>query len=183
LPTTSTRSGAIDYTVAALQEELKRRHDSLNAELRFAREERRRIEGELQRLVESIAKGYGSSAIVAAINEREARLCAITDNLIEPGPGSLEEKLDELRTFALRRLTKLRNLLVAPGAIHEARALLAEQVGKLTLEPVTDGDNSIYRAHGKIDFFGEEAFTHVGGVGGPACAILPRAKFLIEFAA
>jgi hypothetical protein len=90
LPTTSTRSGAIDCTVAALQEELKRRHDSLNAELRFAREERRRIEGELQRLVESIAEGYGSSAIVAAINEREARLCAITDNLIEPGPGSLE---------------------------------------------------------------------------------------------
>jgi hypothetical protein len=160
------REEAIDYTVAALQEELKRRHESLNAELRFAREERKRIEGELQRLVQSIAEGHGSSAVMAAINEREARLRAIMDKLIEPGPGSLQEKLDELRTFALARLTKLRSLLVAPAAIHEARALLAEQVGKLTLERVTEGGNCTYRANGKIDFFGEEAFTRVGGAGG-----------------
>jgi site-specific DNA recombinase len=160
------REEAIDYTVVALQEELRRRHDSVDAEFRFAREERKRIEGELQRLVQSIAEGNGSSAIMAAINEREARLRAITDKVIEPGPGSLEEKLDELRTFALARLSKLRSLLAAPAAIREARALLAEQVGKLTLERVTDGDGSTYRANGKIDFFGEEALTHVGGAGG-----------------
>jgi hypothetical protein len=46
------REEVIDYTVAALQEELLRRHDSLDAELRVARDEKRRIEGEIQRLVE-----------------------------------------------------------------------------------------------------------------------------------
>ena len=70
---------------------------------------------------------------------------AITDKLIEPGPGSLQEKLDEFRTFALGRLTKLRRLLVAPEAIHEARALLAERVGKLTLERVTGGQQHLPR--------------------------------------
>lgn len=86
--------------------------------------------------------GNGSHAVVAAINEREARLRAITDKLIEPGEGSLQEKLDELRTFALERLTKLR----ARFCVHEARSLLAEQVGKLTLERVSDGSGSAYRA-------------------------------------
>jgi hypothetical protein len=40
--------------------------------------------------------------------------------VIEPGPESLEEKLDELGTCAVARLTSL--------AVHEARALLAEQI-------------------------------------------------------
>jgi hypothetical protein len=54
---------------------------------------------------------------------------AITDKLVEPGAGSLQEKLDELRTFAVERLTQLRGLLTNQSAIHEARALLAGQVG------------------------------------------------------
>ena len=59
--------------------------------------------------------------------------------MIEPGKGSLEEKLDELRTFAVARLTSLRELLAYPAAVHEARALLAEQIGKFTLEQVVEG--------------------------------------------
>jgi hypothetical protein len=44
---------------------------------------------------------------MAAITEREARIRGITNQAIEPGPESLEEKLDELRTFAVARLTSL----------------------------------------------------------------------------
>jgi site-specific DNA recombinase len=125
------REEAIDYVVLALQEELQQRHEAINADLKSMRDERQRIEGELRRLVESIALGNGSPAIMAAINDREARLRAITDKLIEPGPESFQQKLDELRAFALTKLAKLRALLSAPSAVHEARALLAEGIGKL----------------------------------------------------
>jgi len=136
--------------------------------LRELGEERHRIEGELKRLVETIATGTASPSIMSAIAEREARVRAITDKLVEPGPDTLQGKLEELRTFAVDRLTQLRGLLTDPAAIHEARALLAEQMGKVTLERVQEGGKIIFKANGEIDFFGEDAFTRVGGAGGPA---------------
>ncbi|HEY6264278.1 MAG TPA: hypothetical protein VIW93_05705, partial [Candidatus Acidoferrum sp.] len=63
----------------------------------------------------------------------------------------------------------LRKLLADPKAIYEARALLAEQIGKFTLERVSEGGNVSFKANGQIDFFGEEALTRVGGAGGPVC--------------
>ena len=73
---------------------------------------------ELKRLVDIIAVGNSSATVMAAINEREARLREITNQVIEPGPESLQEKLEELRTFAVLRLTRLRELLTNPTAIH-----------------------------------------------------------------
>jgi hypothetical protein len=58
--------------------------------------------------------------------QREARLRTITDKRSELAPGSLQKKLDELRTLAVSRLTRPRELLGHQSAIHEARALLAE---------------------------------------------------------
>ena len=52
--------------------------------------------------------------------------------------------------------------------MREARALLAEQVGKMTLERVADGDCGTCRAKGQIGFFGDDLFAHVGGAGGQA---------------
>src|SRR5690348_11806689 len=46
------------------------------------------------------------------------------------------------------------------------RALLAEQVWKFTLERVEENGKVTFKANGNIDFFGEEAFTRVGGAGG-----------------
>ena len=91
------------------------------------------------------------------------------ERLVEPGQDSLQEKLEGLRTLAVERLTQLRGLLTKPAAIYEARALLAEQLGKFTLERVQDGEIVTFRADGKIDFFGEDALTRVGGAGGLAC--------------
>ena len=61
-----------------------------------------------------IAVGNGSNSVMAAINDREAGLREILNQVIEPGPGSLQEKLEELRTFAVSRLTRLRELLGEP---------------------------------------------------------------------
>ena len=113
-----------------------------------------------------IAVGNGSPTIMAAIAEREARLRATTDQLQEPGPGSLQEELEELRTFAVARLTRLRELLTNPAAIHEARALMAEQIGKFTLRRVSEGGESTLRPDGQIDFWRERALTQPSGAGG-----------------
>ena len=152
--------------ICGLQEELGRRHNSLNSELKALVEEKRRIEFEVKRLVESIAVGNGSSAVMAAIVEREARIRAITDKLVEPGQGSFQEKLDELRSLAVSRLTRLRALLTNPTAIHEARALLAEQIGRFTLQRVPEEGKLSFTANGNIDFFGEKSITRVDGAGG-----------------
>jgi hypothetical protein len=104
---------------------------------------------------------------MAAINEREARLREITNQVIEPGPESLQEKLEELRTFAVLRLTHLRELLTNPAAIHEARALLADQIGKFKLERVNENGRISFKANGNIDFFWEEVLARGDGAGGP----------------
>ncbi len=160
------REDLIDYVIAGLQEEIRQRHSAFDSWLKALREEKQRIEVELKRLVEMIATGSGSQSVMAAITEREARLREITNQAIEAGPGSVQEKLAELRAFAISRLNRLRDVLADPKAIHEARALLAEQVGKFTLERVSEGGKISFKANGEIDFFGEEAFTQLSGAGG-----------------
>jgi len=120
------REEFIDYVICGLQDEIRQRNEAFESGLKALREEKHRIESELKRLVEMIAVGNGSPTIMGAITEREARLREITNQVIEPGAGSLQEKLQELKTFAISRLTRLRGLLANPLAIHEARALLAE---------------------------------------------------------
>ena len=105
------REEFVEYVICGLQEELRRRHENLEAGLERLRDEKRRIGVELKRLVDAIAASNISATVMAAINEREARLREITNQVIEPGPESLQEKLEELRTFAVLRLTRMRELL------------------------------------------------------------------------
>ena len=177
------RIGRNDYVISGLQEELRERHEAFESGLKELRNEKQRIEAELKRLVEMIAVGSGSPTVMAAITEREGRLRQITNQVIEPDHGSLQEKLDELRTFAVSRLTRLRELLANPAAIHEARALLAEQIGKFTLERISEGGKISFKANGQIDFFAEEALTRVGGAGGQNRSLQPQIEFRIEVAA
>jgi site-specific DNA recombinase len=160
------REEFVDYVIAGLQEEIRQRHSTFDSWLKSLREEKQRIEMELRRLVEMIATGSGSQSVMAAITEREARLREITNQAVEPGPGSVQEKLDELRAFAISRLDRLRDVLADPKAIHEARALLAERVGKFTLERISENGEVSFKANGEIDFFGEEAFAQLSGAGG-----------------
>lgn len=104
---------------------------------------------------------------MGAIGERERELRSITDKLLEPRPGSLRATLDELRTFAVSRLTNIRSLISHPESVDQARAACAEHFGAFTLEPVTQAGKTSYLAHGKVDFFGDEAMARTGGAGGP----------------
>src|SRR6516165_4264954 len=122
----------------------------------------------------TIAERAGLQRLVAAAEQKArafagVRLVAVSPCLVVSiltTPGSFQEKLDDLRDFAIARLNHLKELLTNPKAIHEARALLAEQVGKFTLERVEENGALSFKANGNIDFFGQEAFTRVGGAGG-----------------
>ena len=74
----------------------------------------------------------------------------------------------ELRTFAVSRLTRIRELISHPESIDLAREMLAEHFGTFTLEPTIQDGEPVYLAHGKVDFFGDEAMARTGGAGGPA---------------
>ena len=77
----------------------------------------------------------------------------------------------------MSRLTDLRRLLAKPENIREARALLAEQLGKITLVP----DEGKYLAQGSVDFFGDKGIR-VSGAEGPN-ATTRRVEFCISLAA
>ena len=79
----------------------------------------------------------------------------ITDKLLEPAPGSLRAKLEELREFAVSRLPKIRELLARPENVQDAHGELAECVGRLTLEATKENGKKRYLPHGKVDFFDE----------------------------
>jgi DNA invertase Pin-like site-specific DNA recombinase len=151
-------------------QELERKHEELHSELARLREEKQRHEAEIARLVEAIATGKGGSGLTEAIAEREKKIREIMNRLVEPGFNSLQEKLDELKTFAVSRLTHLRKLLSKPTNVHEAHSLLAERFGKFTLLPIEEAGNWSYTAKGSVDLFGE-GLVRVGGAGGPDCTV------------
>ena len=162
------RIEVIDYAVARMEEALRKGHEKLNDELERMRQRKLQLEAELARLVNAIAEGQPSQSFMTAIGEREREreLQAISNKLLEPGPGSLRATLDELRTFAVSRLTKIRDLISHPESIDLARAVLAEHFGTFTLEPTIQDGEPVYLAHGKVDFFGAEAMARTGGAGG-----------------
>ena len=144
---------------------LRKGHEKPNAELERMRQRKLQLEAELARLVNAIAEGQPAQSFMTAIGERERELQAITNKLLVPGPGSWSAMLDELRTFAVSRLTEICELNSDPESVGLARAVLAEHFGTFTLEPTIKDGEPVYLAHGKVDFFGEEARARTGGAG------------------
>lgn len=156
------REEAIDYAVARMKTELERRFNELDDTLSQMRERKQQLETEIARLIRAIADGSGSESIMAAIGERERELKAITDDFLERRPTSIQAKLGELRKFAVGEMSELRQLLSRPENLQEARALLAQQIGPITLIPTQEGE---YSARGSVDFFGDMGLR-VSGAGG-----------------
>jgi hypothetical protein len=120
---------------------------------------------------------------MSAIGEREEEPRAITDKLLELRPGSLREKLDELRTYALSELTRIRELPAHAENVEQVHEAIAERVGQFTLGATSENGKRMYLAHGKVDLLGGKELAHSGGAGGPACTVLPQANFFVDLAA
>jgi hypothetical protein len=160
------RTEAIDYIIAKMEDSLREHYQKLDSDLERLRQRRQQLEGEIGRLVQAIAEGQSSKSLMATITERETELKVITDKLLEPGPGSLRETLENLKTIALKRLAALRELISHPESIDQARVVLAEHFGSFKLEAVEEKGEWSYRARGKVDFFGDSALARTGGAEG-----------------
>ena len=90
---------------------MREQFEKIDVDLERMRQRKHQIELEIARLVQAIADGQGSQSLMAAIGEREKELRDITDRLLEPQPESVRAKLDELRAFAIERMTRIRELL------------------------------------------------------------------------
>ncbi len=120
--------------------------------------------------MEAIATGKGGSNLTEAIAEREKKVREITNRLVEPGPGSLREKLDELRTFAVSRLADLHRLLSKPTDVHIGCGLLAARSGNFTLSLIEDTGMWTHNATGSLERFGEKLLRMDGAGGGSSIA-------------
>src|SRR5437879_13797117 len=67
------REELFEYVIAGLEEEIRQRHSAFDSWLKSLREEKQRIEVDLNSLVEVIANGIGLQSVLAAIEERQAR--------------------------------------------------------------------------------------------------------------
>lgn len=149
------------------QSPLSAQFAGIDAALACLRQRKQALDSELKHLTDALVQGRQSQSIMAAVGERETELRSITDRLLEPRPRTLRVKLDELRTFAVSRLTKIRELLAHPEDVEKAHEAIAERVGQLTLEATNENGKRTYLAHGKVDFFGEEGLAHSGGAACP----------------
>ena len=63
--------------------------------------------------------------------KRENELNSITDRLLEPGPESLAERLENLRAIAMEHLAKLRKL-VPTRKVLSRRGLFSPSISELS---------------------------------------------------
>ena len=96
------------------------------------------MEGEIGRLVAAIAGGQPSKSLTTAIAERERELKAITDRLLEPGPGLLSETIATVLVSKSHFTSRLRHdfakwhtpvLLAELIVLAGAATLLVPQAG------------------------------------------------------
>jgi hypothetical protein len=92
----------IDFAVEKMEEALSAQFAGIDAELACLRQRKLALDSELKHLTDALAQGRQSQSIMAAIGDPEEELRSITDRLLEPRPGSLRAKLDELRTSRCR---------------------------------------------------------------------------------
>jgi hypothetical protein len=105
----------IDYTVARVEEALRKGHEKLNAELERMRQRKLQLEVQLVRLVNAIAWGQPSQSFMTAIGEPERELQAIANKLVEPFAKSSRSGKDGINTKkkALGRGATAQNVLCA----------------------------------------------------------------------
>ena len=73
---------------------------------------------------------------------------------------------EQLRDFALSKLSDLRILLGRSDNVPEFRNMLEKRVGMIEMEPTEDNGIACYLAKGRLDFLtGEEQTRWVGAAG------------------
>ena len=104
---------------------------------------------------------------------REREIGDIIARLLELRPDSLRVKLRDIRSFVVRHMRDLREIVNSDAA--KTRAIFAKHIERITLTPT--GEH--YLASGTWDLVGRGS---IDGAGGPACTTR-RIEFQVSLAA
>jgi site-specific DNA recombinase len=151
------REEVIEYTLERFEQELKRAFKKLDGEVELLRQRRAEIEKRLGNYMRAIGDGHYSTAVMAEVAACEKELAEISDRLLGRRADSVAQKMQDVRTFALSRLTDLRALLCSDALT--AKAAISEHVQSITLEP----DGPAYKVSGTWDLLGSGRMEGAGG--------------------
>jgi site-specific DNA recombinase len=151
------REEVVEYTLERFERELKRAFKKLDGEVELLRQRRAEIEKRLANYMRAIGVGHYSTTVMGEVATCEKELAEISDRLLGRRADSVAQKMQDVRTFALSRLTALRALLCSDALT--AKAVISEHVHSITLEP----DGRAYRVSGTWDLLGSGRMEGAGG--------------------
>jgi hypothetical protein len=139
---------------AELAAELKRRNsgeDEARSQKQALTEGKNKLEGELRNLVEEIASFGGNDTLRSAMRTKDARLKAVTDQLMRaarPAPMVSEAEVTQFLTSAL---TNLADILFGDPA--RSKQELLKRVSGLTLTPAEQDGEPAFAVTGDFTLF------------------------------
>jgi site-specific DNA recombinase len=154
---------AIEYAVEAVHRHFEKAERNMAHGARRAREDKRRVEAELNRLIAAVADAGHSTFLLDAIEKREKELLSINEELQFCGSKPLTLQPADVTKFVIDRMGALRQLLYTD--ITQARAELLTHVAEIRLIPERTAIRDCYVAVGEWNLLG-------------ACAEMERARSL-----
>jgi site-specific DNA recombinase len=150
---------AVEYVLERFKEEVAKALNNLGGELEQMRRRKEALDREVTNLTNAVAQGDFSTALRAALVDREREIAGLTAKLLEARPDSLQTRIRDIRTYVLAEMRTVREVLNADAA--RVKAKLASHIEKITLKP----SGECYLASGTWDFVERGS---IDGAGGPA---------------
>ncbi len=141
----------IDYTLEEFQRQLEAARVDTSQYQERAREKKRELEEQLQRLTAAVAQAGHSAFLLQAIAQREQELAELEPSL-ELASNSRHRDPEELRRFAIERLSALPELL--SHDVSRARSELARHVSEVRMLPENNNRSRRYLCQGNWNLLG-----------------------------
>jgi site-specific DNA recombinase len=145
---------AIELAIAEFGRQLSSSLASISGELVQMRQQKEKLEGEIQNFMAAIAEHGHSKYILGEIATREKEVAAITDRLLAGTPASIQAQVEEVRLQVEEGISNLRNLLNHKAPL--AKSELHRHVDEVRMSPASDGKNWCYLAEGEVDLLGSD---------------------------
>jgi vacuolar-type H+-ATPase subunit I/STV1 len=145
---------AINLAITEFGQQLSASLKDLSGELAQMRQRKEKLEAELHNLMGAIAEHGHSKYMLEQIAAREREVAVITDRLLAASPGSIQMRVEEVRSFVEEGISNLRDLLNERAPL--AKAELHRHLDEIRMSPSNDGKGWHYVAEGDWDLLGTD---------------------------
>ena len=160
------RPEAVKYAVEEFGRQLESASQNASREIQRARDDKHKVQDELNRLVAAVATGGHSIVLLEAIKQREKQVQEIDERLQPLDSGIRQLRPAEVSDFVVNRLSVLRQLL--DSDVTQARAELLRHVTEIRMVPHETATGRDYVAVGDWDLLGNcpemDRARHLPGV-------------------